>query len=81
MRQSLKRKARNRRNLSRFKTEVKKLDAAIGRKDAAQAQNLLNATLATIDRAAKQGVIHDNAAARQKSRLSRKLGALRTAGA
>jgi ribosomal protein S20 len=29
-----------------------------------------------IDRAAKKGVIHDNAAARYKSRLSRKVNAL-----
>jgi small subunit ribosomal protein S20 len=81
MRQSLKRRGRNRSNLSRFKTQVKKLNAALEQKDASQAQQLLNTTVASIDRASKQGVIHDNAAARRKSRLMRKVNALRTAQA
>ena len=34
-----------------------------------------------IDRAAKKGVVHDNAAARYKSRLSRKVNALTAAKA
>jgi small subunit ribosomal protein S20 len=81
MRQSLKRRGRNRSNLSRFKTEVKKLNAALDQKDANQAQQLLNTTVASIDRASKQGVIHGNAAARRKSRLTRKVNALRSAQA
>jgi len=31
-----------------------------------------------IDKASKKGVVHDNAAARYKSRLSRKVSALRS---
>jgi small subunit ribosomal protein S20 len=81
MRQSLKRRGRNRSNLSRFKTQVKKLNAALDQKDANQAQQLLNTTVASIDRASKQGVIHSNAAARRKSRLTRKVNALRGAQA
>ena len=38
---------------------------------------LLAATLSEIDRAAKKGAIHRNAAARHKSRLTRKLNAAR----
>jgi small subunit ribosomal protein S20 len=75
IRQSTKRRARNRRNLSRFKTQVKKLNAAIETSGPEAARALLDATVASIDRASKQGVIHDNAAARYKSRLTRKLNA------
>ena len=76
MRQSLKHRARNRKNLSQVKTQVKKLRAAIARGDAEAAMNSLGETVGEIDRAAKKGVIHDNAAARYKSRLSRKVNAL-----
>jgi small subunit ribosomal protein S20 len=76
MRQSLKHRARNRKNLSQVKTQVKKLRAAIAKGDAEAAQKTLSETVGEIDRAAKKGVIHDNAAARYKSRLSRKVNAL-----
>ena len=81
MRQSLKRKDRNRRNVSQLKTQVKKLRSVIAQGDAAAAQGALSETVGVIDRAAKQGVIHDNAAARYKSRLTRKVNALKTARA
>jgi small subunit ribosomal protein S20 len=81
MRQSLKRRGRNKRNLSRFKTQVKKLNAALEQKDANQAQQILSVTVSSIDRASKQGVIHRNAAARRKSRLTRKVNTLRAAHA
>ena len=76
MRQSLKHRARNRKNLSQVKTQVKKLRAAIAKGDAEAARKTLSETVGEIDRAAKKGVIHDNAAARYKSRLSRKVNAL-----
>jgi small subunit ribosomal protein S20 len=76
MRQSLKHRARNRKNLSQVKTQVKKLRAAIAKGDADAARKSLSETVGEIDRAAKKGVIHDNAAARYKSRLSRKVNAL-----
>jgi small subunit ribosomal protein S20 len=76
-RQSLKRRARNRSNLSRLKTQIKKLRAALAQKDADAAARLLPSTVASIDRAKKLGVIHDNSAARNKSRLTRKVNALR----
>lgn len=76
MRQSLKHRARNKKNLSQVKTQVKKLRAAIAGGDAEQARKTLGETVGEIDRAAKKGIIHDNAAARYKSRLSRKVNAL-----
>jgi small subunit ribosomal protein S20 len=76
MRQSVKRRARNRANLSQLKTHVKKLRAVIASGDAEAARKLLPATVGQIDKAAKKGVVHDNAAARYKSRLARKVSAL-----
>jgi small subunit ribosomal protein S20 len=81
MRQSLKHKARNRQNLAKLKSQVKKLRAALAKGDAAAAQELLPATVGEIDKAAKKGVVHDNAAARYKSRLSRRVNALKSGAA
>ena len=80
-RQSLKRRARNRAGISRLKTSVKKLRTAIAAGDAAEAKKLLPETAAAIDKAAKQGVVHDNAAARYKSRLARSVNGLKGARA
>jgi small subunit ribosomal protein S20 len=76
MRQGVKRRARNRRNLSHVKSQVKRLRAAIAAGDAEAARKLLPETVGEIDRAAKKGVVHDNAAARYKSRLARRVTGL-----
>ena len=76
MRQDIKRRARNRKNLSQLKTQVKKLRAVIATGDAEAAKKLLPETVGEIDKAAKKGVVHDNAASRHKSRLTRKVNAL-----
>jgi small subunit ribosomal protein S20 len=76
MRQSVKRRARNRKNLSLLKSQVKKLRAAIATGDAEAAKKLLPQTMGEIDKASKKGVVHDNAAARYKSRITRKVNAL-----
>jgi small subunit ribosomal protein S20 len=76
MRQSVKRRERNRRNISMLKTNIKKLRAVIAKGDAEAARKMLDETVGEIDRAARKGIVHDNAAARYKSRLSRRLNAL-----
>jgi small subunit ribosomal protein S20 len=80
-RQSLKRKARNRQSLSQLKTQVRKLRTAIEKGDSEAAKKLLSETVGAIDKAAKKGVVHDNAASRYKSRLSRKVTSLKAARA
>ena len=76
MRQSLKHRDRNRRTLSQLKSQIKKLRTALSAgKTGDEAKKLLAETVGEIDRAAKKGVIHDNAAARYKSRLSRRFNA------
>jgi small subunit ribosomal protein S20 len=76
MRQGEKRRARNRNNISQLKTQVKKLRAAIAEGNVEAAKKLLPETVGEIDKAAKKGVVHDNAASRYKSRLARKVSAL-----
>jgi small subunit ribosomal protein S20 len=78
-RQSLKHRDRNRRNLSRLKTTIKSLRSALAKGDAAAVKGALAETVSQIDKAAKKGVIHDNAAARYKSRLSRRVNATASA--
>ncbi|MEO6711270.1 MAG: 30S ribosomal protein S20 [Planctomycetota bacterium] len=46
-------------------------------KDAADAKLQLAAAMKRLDKAAKAGVIHKNAAARRKSRLARKVNAMK----
>lgn len=70
-RQSLIRRERNRSNRSRLRTAVKNLRGAVAQGETAKAQELLTPTLALLDRSAQKGVLHPNAAARTKSRLSR----------
>jgi small subunit ribosomal protein S20 len=75
-RQSLKRRARNRHSVSQLKTQVRKLRSAIEKGDGDAARKLLSETVGQIDKASKKGVVHDNAASRYKSRLTRKVNAL-----
>ena len=69
-RQNEKRRDINRGNRGRLRTGVKKLRAALESGDAGAAQTLLPATVSLIDKAVQKGVIHRNAAARYKSRLT-----------
>jgi small subunit ribosomal protein S20 len=74
-RQGLKHRARNRRNLSQLKTQVKKLRGALSKPQGQDLKGLLAETVGQIDKAARKGVIHDNAAARYKSRLTKRVNA------
>ena len=80
-RQDEKRRGRNRQHLSRFRTQLKRFRKAIESGEADTAGAMLNETLSIIDRGAKVGVIHDNVAARTKSRLSIAVNRLRAKGA
>ena len=70
IRQSLVRRDRNRAALSRLRTSIKGLRTAAD-SDVTKARALLPSTLSLIDATARKGVIHRNAAARRKSRLTR----------
>jgi small subunit ribosomal protein S20 len=70
MRQNEKRRDVNRNNRGRLRTSIKKLRAALTAGDGANVQEMLPATISTIDKAVQKGVLHRNAAARYKSRLT-----------
>jgi small subunit ribosomal protein S20 len=74
--QSLKRREANRSNRSRLRTQLKRLRATVAGKDLETAQRLLPETMALIDRSIQKGVLHENTAARHKSRLTRLVNSL-----
>ena len=71
MRQNEKRRDVNRSNRGRRRTSIRKLRTAMTAGDATTLQELLPATVSTIDKAVQKGVLHRNAAARYKSRLTK----------
>ena len=70
MRQNEKRRVVNRTNRGRLRTAIKKLRAALTTGDAATVGALLPQTVSVIDKAVQKGVLHRNAAARHKARLT-----------
>ncbi|HYP50357.1 MAG TPA: 30S ribosomal protein S20 [Pyrinomonadaceae bacterium] len=71
VRQTERRNEVNRRNRSRLRTEIKKLRTAITGKDTENSQTILPTTVSMIDKMVAKGVLHRNAAARYKSRLTK----------
>ena len=69
---SRQRRLRNQAAKSEIKTFVKKTNAAIAAGDAAAVDQVMSKTVSVVDKAAKRGIIHKNAAARRKSRLMRR---------
>jgi len=70
---SEKRRVKNRAVRSSVKTQVKKVRAATAAGDVATGETELRLAMKKLDQAAAKGVIHKNAAARTKSRLSAQL--------
>ena len=69
-------RGRNRSYRTRMRTAIKELRTAIDAGDRATAESLLPGTLELVDKTAQKKIIHDNAAARTKSRLSRAVAKL-----
>ncbi|HTP79711.1 MAG TPA: 30S ribosomal protein S20 [Bacteroidota bacterium] len=68
VRQGARRESRNRSNITRMKTLIKKVRSVKGKEEAAAA---LKAATKFLDKLAAKGVIHRNKAANQKSKLTR----------
>ncbi len=69
----------NRLRKTRLRHQVRSMRRIIAKNDATGAQNLLPSTFSLIDRSAKWGIIKANTAARYKSRLVRRIKAIKTA--
>lgn len=75
VRQSERRRNINRHNRTKLRTAVKKLRSALSGTDKSAATVLLPVTVSEIDKAVQKGVLHRNAAARHKSRLTARVNA------
>jgi small subunit ribosomal protein S20 len=76
IRTSERRRVRNAAVRSTIRTAVKSARTALDGGQADQARETLYRTIQALDKAVTKGVIHRNAAARKKSRLTRQLNAL-----
>jgi small subunit ribosomal protein S20 len=70
VRQNERRRLINRSSRAKLRTSIKKLRGALKGGDAKEISGLLPQTVSEIDKAVQKGVLHRNAAARQKSRLT-----------
>ena len=75
-RQALKRRAHNMTLRSKMRSAIKKARTAIAAGEKVGAQAALKAAVPVIDSMVNKGIIHRNAAARHKSRLSALVKAL-----
>jgi small subunit ribosomal protein S20 len=73
VRQNENRRKINKNNRTALRTALKKFRAAVTAKDVTGSQELLPVTVSRIDKAVQKGILHKNAAARHKSRLTRKV--------
>jgi small subunit ribosomal protein S20 len=77
IRQNEKRRAQNRAHRTSLKTRLRAFSEALVAGDPALAESKFRDACGWLDREADQGLIHPNAAARRKSRLARRLDALK----
>lgn len=77
MRRSAKLQVRNRRVRSQARSEVRQAGASIATGVTADAEKITLEAIRALDNAAQKGIIKKNNAARRKSRLMKKLNALR----
>ena len=78
-RQTERRTARNRANKSRLRTALRRFREAVSQGDRAAAEETFRSVASVIDKSIQKGVVHENTAARYKSRLSARIKNLKTA--
>jgi small subunit ribosomal protein S20 len=76
-RQTEKRTARNRANTSQLRTALRSLRESLEKGDKTVAGETYRQTVSALDKAIQKGVLHENTASRYKSRLSKRLAALK----
>ena len=77
VRQNIKQRARNRSRKELIKTEIKEFTAAAATGDPAKADAALRKVASRLDKVASKGSLHKNTAARKRSRLAKRVNALR----
>jgi small subunit ribosomal protein S20 len=76
-RQTEKRTARNRANSSQLRTALRSLREMLAKGDKAAAEPVYRQAVSVLDKSTQKGILHENTAARYKSRLSKRLKALK----
>jgi small subunit ribosomal protein S20 len=76
-RQTTKRTATNRANTSRLRTALRDLRETIDKGDKPAAQTLYRTTVSVLDKAIQKGTLHENTASRYKSRLGKRVTAMK----
>lgn len=76
--QNEKKKARNLNIKTLVKSSIKKVRAAVEKKDVEEAQKTLQKAIPLIQKARTKGVFHKNTSARKVSRLIRQVNTLKT---
>ena len=76
-RQTERRTTRNRANTSRLRTQLRDLRESIEKGDKAAAQQVYRQTVSALDKAIQKGTLHENTASRYKSRLGRRVSAMK----
>ena len=79
VRQNLKQRARNRARKVEIKDQTKLFLSALTKGDVATAEKELNKAVSVMDKVAVKNTIHKNQAARRRSRLTKRLNALKKA--
>jgi len=77
IRQNVKRRAENRARRSTLRTKLRKCSDVLAKGTAQDVEGVIHETCRNLDREANRGTLHPNAAARRKSRLTRRLNALK----
>ena len=80
VRQNIKAQARNKWRKGQIREQGKVLTAAMGAGDLEKSAAELNKLVKIMDKVASKNTIHKNAAARKRSRLTKRLNALRAGG-
>ena len=80
IRQNETHRARNRARKDLIKEQIKGFTAALGTGKIDKAETALRTTVSRLDKVAAKGTIHKNAASRKRSRLTKRLNALRAGG-
>jgi len=76
-RQTTKRTATNRANTSRLRTALRDLRESIEKGDKPAAETLYRTTVSVLDKAIQKGTLHENTASRYKSRLGKRVTAMK----
>ena len=76
-RQTEKRTARNRASASRLRSALRSMRESLEKGDKTAAGQTYRETVSALDKAIQKGVLHENTASRYKSRLSKRLSALK----